>query len=150
MNWKYERTTEIRACDFSPDLLARQLRLQQQAQSAAKDLETANQPLQGQMVSGHYVAPSWTQYLGQALQQFDASNRLDKLPDQYAELQGLQQQGDMAKFGLGASPQAPCCRAERRVANAASVPWGSSALHDGIPSHGAGGLFQRLLRTTTS
>ncbi|KDC12319.1 hypothetical protein AZ19_1724 [Bordetella bronchiseptica E012] len=58
------------------------------------------------MVSGHYVAPSWTQYLGQALQQFDASNRLDKLPDQYAELQGLQQQGDMAKFGLGASPQA--------------------------------------------
>ena len=57
-------------------------------------------------MSGHYVAPSWTQYLGQALQQFDASNRLDKLPDQYAELQGLQQQGDMAKFGLGASPQA--------------------------------------------
>lgn len=91
---------------LGPDLLARQLRLQQQAQSASQDLEAAKQPLQGQMVSGHYVAPSWAQYVGQALNQFDAQNRMESLPDQYAELQGLQQQGDMARFGLGVSPQA--------------------------------------------
>lgn len=45
--------------------------------------EQSMQPLQGQMVSGHYVAPSWTQGVGQLVQAYGARKGQKKLDAAY-------------------------------------------------------------------
>lgn len=64
-------------------------------------LQQSQQPLQGQMVSGHYVAPSWTQALAQGVEGYmgrkgikEADQRMVELAKQ---LRG-QEQADIQKF----------------------------------------------------
>lgn len=92
---------------YGPDLLARQLRLQQSQQFGQQMLEQGQQAPQGQMVSGHYVAPSITQYLSQGLKSYAGRKAMDDLPDQMAGIAQAQQEGTNRMFGIGQpSPQA--------------------------------------------
>jgi len=93
--------------ELAPDLLARQLKAQRKAEDAARRLEQAEQPLQGQMVSGHYIAPHWTQNLAQGLNRFTANRDLDRLPDELAAINKERQDQMLSQFGFGSpSPQA--------------------------------------------
>ena len=75
-----------------------------QRQRKLADLLTAqafNQP-QGQMISGHYVAPSWTQQLNplaNALAGEAISNRADKQQQELAVALRAKQAGEIEKFG---------------------------------------------------
>lgn len=92
---------------YGPDLLARQLRLQQSQQFGQQMLEQGQQAPQGQMVSGHYVAPSITQYLSQGLKSYAGRRAMDDLPTQMAGIAQAQQEGTNRMFGIGRpSPQA--------------------------------------------
>lgn len=92
---------------YGPDLLARQLRLQQSQQFGQQMLEQGQQAPQGQMVSGHYVAPSITQYLSQGLKSYAGRKAMDDLPNQMAGIAQAQQEGTNRMFGIGQpSPQA--------------------------------------------
>lgn len=90
---------------LAPDLLARQLRMQQQAQDAERLIEQGSQMPQGQMVSGHYVAPSWTQQLASALSGPVGRSIQDKLPDEMAGIQRDQRNAMLSQFGFIPSPQ---------------------------------------------
>ncbi|WP_147297398.1 hypothetical protein [Bordetella bronchiseptica] len=91
---------------LAPDLLARQLRLQQTQDYGRRMLEEGGQMPQGQMVGGQFVAPSITQYLAQGLKSYLGREAENSIPQQYADLSNAQREADMQKFGLGASPQA--------------------------------------------
>lgn len=86
---------------LAPDLLAKQLRMQQQQQMAGQFMQDASQPLQGQMVSGHYVAPNWTQQLAQGLKGALGTKIMMDAPRQMADMQGAQQQRLLSMFGMG-------------------------------------------------
>src|SRR5699024_10770527 len=91
---------------YGPDVLARQLRMRQDADRARMQIEQGMQPLQGQMVSGHYIAPHWSQQLAQGLNRYQGERTMQQLPEQMAELQNMQQQQMMGQFGFGQpSPQ---------------------------------------------
>lgn len=91
---------------LAPDLLARQLRLQQDAQYAQQMREDGAQMPEGQMVSGHYVAPSITQYLAQGLKSYMGGRAAADLPERMAGLQRDQNDAVAGQFGFPASPQA--------------------------------------------
>lgn len=88
---------------LSPDLQRRQLEMQRN-QMMAQQLLQSEAP-QGQMVSGHYVAPSITQHLAHALRQYQGNKALNELPKQAMELQQAQQDQTMHRFGFKPSPQ---------------------------------------------
>lgn len=95
----------LQAAQLGPDVLARQLQLQR-SQQFAQDAAQSEAP-QGQMVSGHYVAPSITQHLAQGLKGYLGAKATRELPNQIMGLQQAQQESVRNMFGLGqASPQA--------------------------------------------
>ena len=57
------------------------------AERLRKKAESSNMP-QGQMVSGHYVAPSWTQYLAPLVHQYEAGAAEKALGSQQQEYAG--------------------------------------------------------------
>lgn len=64
-------------------------------------LQQAQEPLQGQMVSGHYVAPSWTQMLAKGVQTYMGQKGLKESDERMAELARQlrgQEQADIQKF----------------------------------------------------
>lgn len=83
---------------LGPDLQRRQLDMQRN-QLMAQQLLQSEAP-QGQMVSGHYVAPSITQHLAHALRQYQGNRMMGELPQQAADLQRAQMQQMAAAFGL--------------------------------------------------
>lgn len=92
---------------MAPDLLARQMKMMQDAEVAKMRMQQGMQTPQGQMVSGHYVAPHWSQNLAQGLNRYLGEKGMAELPGQQAELQQMQQQQMMNQFGFGQpSPQA--------------------------------------------
>lgn len=92
---------------LAPDLQRRQMEMQRN-QMMAQQLLKSEAP-QGQMVSGHYVAPSITQQLAHGLSQYRGNKALNELPEQAMGLQQAQMQQMASSFGLGggggASPQ---------------------------------------------
>lgn len=90
---------------LGPDLQRRQLEMQRN-QMMAQQLLQSEAP-QGQMVSGHYVAPSITQHLAHGLRQYQGNKALNDLPRQAAELQQAQQDRIASMFGLGGGQQSP-------------------------------------------
>lgn len=91
---------------YGPDVLARQLQMMQDSERAKAQIEHGMQPLQGQMVSGHYIAPHWSQQLAQGLNRYQGERTMQQLPEQMAELQNMQQQQMLGQFGFGQpSPQ---------------------------------------------
>lgn len=116
---------------LAPDLLARQLRMQQQAQDSQRLIEQGSQMPQGQMVSGHYVAPSWTQQLASALSGPVGRSIQGKLPEQMAGLQRDQTEAQLSQFGLGSQPS-PQALAEG-LGGAQSFPMGDQGSQGQMP-----------------
>jgi hypothetical protein len=97
--------------DFLP-LTPAEMQVQQAAidrqRAIAQALQQSSlQAPDGQMVSGHYVAPNPTQYLAKLAQGLIGKNQQDDLDKKQIAL--ATQQGDMmrAQFGIGGQPQAP-------------------------------------------
>lgn len=95
------------AAILGPDILARQLRMQQEAQFGQQMLQDGQQTPQGQMVSGHYVAPSITQYLANGLKSYVGRKVMNDLPNQVASLGQAQMQGVNNLFGVGPQASTP-------------------------------------------
>jgi hypothetical protein len=99
-------SSPMTAAILGPDILARQLRLQQDAQYGQAMLDQGQQVPQGQMVSGRYVAPSWTQYLANGLKTYMGRQTLNNLPNEMAGLGQAQIDGVNRLFGVpGATTQ---------------------------------------------
>src|SRR5699024_5673732 len=89
-----------------PAVLARQLKPMQDSARAQLHMQQGMGAPQGQMVSGHYIAPHWSQHLAQGLNRYMGEKGMAELPGQQAELQQMQQQQMMGQFGFGQpSPQ---------------------------------------------
>lgn len=77
------------------------VQIMRRQQMAKTLLEQSQDPLQGQMVSGHFVAPSWTQQLAKGLQGY-LGNKTLKEADQAMAAMGQEtkqrNQADMQKF----------------------------------------------------
>lgn len=78
--------------------LQRKLKLAQALQQQAMP--------EGQMVSGHYVAPSWTQYLANAIGKYQGSKKEQEAMKQYGEYQSAKQ-NKLADLLAGKETQAP-------------------------------------------
>ena len=64
-------------------------------------LQQSQEPLQGQMVSGHYIAPSWTQYLAKGVQGYMGRKGVEEADQRMIELAKQlrgQEQADIQKF----------------------------------------------------
>lgn len=64
-------------------------------------LQQSQEPIQGQMVSGHYVAPSWTQYLAKGVQGYMGRKGTEEVDQRMIELAKQlrgQEQSDIQKF----------------------------------------------------
>lgn len=75
--------------------------IMQRQRMAQMLLQQGQEPLQGQMVSGHYVAPSWTQGLAKGLQTYMGQKGLKESDEKMLELARQlrsQEQGDIQKF----------------------------------------------------
>ena len=83
---------------LAPDLLRKQYELAQNQRYAQMLMEDGSQMPQGQMVSGHYVAPSITQYLAQALKSGLGGSIARGVPDQMADMSRAQQDYQMQQF----------------------------------------------------
>ena len=102
---------------------------------------------EGQMVSGHYVAPSWTQYLANAVGKYQAGQQEKDVMKQYGEYQKSKSQkyadllgeADNAKFqqGLAQMPEYAPDLVKSRLANITKqenpmvVPAGSTVFQGG-------------------
>ena len=102
---------------------------------------------EGQMVSGHYVAPSWTQYLANAVGKYQAGQQEKDVMKQYGEYQKSKSQkyadllgeADNAKFqqGLAQMPEYAPDLVKSRLANMTKqenpmvVPAGSTVFQGG-------------------
>ncbi len=89
---------------LAPDLLQKQYKMQQNQRMAQILMEQGQETPEGQMVSGHYVAPSITQYLAQALKSHRGRKLQDSVPEQMADIQRGQQAQLKSRFGLGNQP----------------------------------------------
>lgn len=98
-------TQQFTPATLGPDVLAQQLKLQQDSANAQRLLQDAYTPLQGQMVSGHYVAPSWTQMAAQGLKAYLGQKAANDLPQQYMDIQNTQQQNLARQFGIALGGQ---------------------------------------------
>ncbi|MNK60150.1 hypothetical protein D3C87_792780 [compost metagenome] len=92
---------------LGPDIAEKQYQLAQRQAYAQALLQQGMDPLQGQNVGGHYVAPSWTQGLAKALGGYMGAKAMADMPQQQQELQQLQNSRLGAAFGLGAPSQGP-------------------------------------------
>lgn len=86
---------------LGPDIAQKQYQLAQRQAYAQALMQQANEPLQGQNVSGHYVAPSWTQGLAKALGAYMGAKTMADMPQQQQELQQMQSARMASQFGLG-------------------------------------------------
>lgn len=90
---------------LAPDLQRKKFELERAAQMGRALMDQGSEIPQGQMVSGHYVAPSWTQYLSQGLKSYLGGRTMNSIPDRMADLQKTQQDYTLSGFGFKASPQ---------------------------------------------
>lgn len=130
----------LTAAAISPDLLARQLKLQRQAQNGQQMMQSSEMP-QGSVVSGHYVAPSFTQYLAQGLRGYLGRREMDDALKGTTDLAQEKREGLANAFGFGPpSPQAladglaPGKTAEAYPVGQSGVPQQAPGSQQTIPS----------------
>lgn len=90
------------AAVLGPDVLQKQADLQKNQYIAQMLMQQGAETPQGQMISGHYVAPSPLQGLTNALKSYMGYQALSDLPKQQAELMDAQRGQVAQQFGLGA------------------------------------------------
>lgn len=86
---------------LGPDIAQKQYQLAQRQAYAQALMQQGMEPLQGQNVNGHYVAPSWAQGLAKALGGYMGAKAMADLPAQQQELQQMQSDRMASQFGLG-------------------------------------------------
>lgn len=86
---------------LGPDIAQKQYEMAQRQAYAQALMQQGMEPLQGQNVNGHYVAPSWTQGLAKALSGYMGMKAMADMPKQQQELQDMQMQRQAQLFGLG-------------------------------------------------
>jgi len=86
---------------MAPDIAQKQYQLAQRQAYAQALMQQSQEPLQGQMVGGQYIAPSWTQGLAKALGAYLGAKSMADMPQQQMELQQMQNQRLASQFGLG-------------------------------------------------
>jgi hypothetical protein len=96
---------------MGPDVTRQQYELAQNQRYADILMQQAlmEQP-QGQMVSGHYVAPSPVQGIAQLLKAYIGRRASDMIPEQQSQLAAAQNQQIQNMFGLGGGTTAPQAR----------------------------------------
>ena len=96
---------------MGPDVTRQQYELAQNQRYADILMQQAlqEQP-QGQMVSGHYVAPSPVQGLAQLLKAYVGRRASDMIPEQQSKLASAQNQQIQNMFGVGGGTTAPQAR----------------------------------------
>lgn len=101
-------------------------------------------PDQGQMVSGHYVAPSPMQYIAKLAQGLIGKNQQDSLDQKQKDI--VTQQGDLQRFlyGIGKNPQAA------QPTPAATQDPVSQALGEGAKAGSVGPTNENLGRLATA
>ncbi len=99
---------------LAPDLQARQNQNQLRQMYAQQLLQSGQEVPQGQMVSGHFVAPAWSQYLAQGLKSYlggkglrDAATERDRIAADTGTYWGRQ-------FGIGGQPDVGTSMADGR------------------------------------
>lgn len=83
---------------LAPDLQRKKFELERAAQIGRALMDQGSEIPQGQMVSGHYVAPSWSQYLAQGLKSYLGGRAMNSIPDRLADIQKAQQDYDRSLF----------------------------------------------------
>jgi hypothetical protein len=96
---------------LGPDVTRQQYELAQNQRYADILMQQAlmEQP-QGQMVSGHYVAPSPVQGIAQLLKAYIGRRATDLIPEQQSKLAAAQNQQIQNMFGVGGGTTAPQAR----------------------------------------
>lgn len=83
---------------LAPDLQRKKFELERAAQMGRALMEDGSQMPQGQMISGHYVAPSLAQYIAQGLKSYIGGKAMNSIPDRLADIQRSQQDYDRSLF----------------------------------------------------
>ena len=86
---------------LAPDMIRKQYEMQNAQRYAQLLMQQGQDSPQGQMVSGHYVAPSITQHLAQALRTGLGGSLMGSMPERQAELAQAQRDSVYSQFGLG-------------------------------------------------
>lgn len=93
-------TKPLLPASFDPASASQQQQIELRQALAMQRIKDSMQQPQGQMVSGHYVAPSWTQSLAGALQGFVAQKELNSIASEQQDIQARQQQQLAQMFGI--------------------------------------------------
>ena len=86
---------------LGPDATQQQYQIQQNQRYADMLMQQAMEQPQGQMVSGHYVAPSPVQGLANMLKAYVGRKTADEIPKQQVELSNAQNAQIAKLFGMG-------------------------------------------------
>lgn len=91
----------MQAALLGPDILQKQFQMEQNRRYADLLQAQSMEPMQGQMVDGHYIAPSPVQGLANMLRSYVSRKTMDDLPKQMSELANAQNSQIDNMFGVG-------------------------------------------------
>lgn len=91
----------MQAALLGPDILQKQYQMEQNRRYADLLQAQSMEPMQGQMVDGHYIAPSPVQGLANMLRSYVSRKTMDDMPQQMAELGKAQKNQIDNMFGVG-------------------------------------------------
>jgi len=91
----------LAAALWGPDVMQKQYQVQQNQRIADMLMAQSQQPLQGQMVSGHYVGASPLQGVANLANALIARKTMDNIPSQQYDIANMQNQQMQQGFGLG-------------------------------------------------
>lgn len=95
----------MQAALLGPDILQKQYQLEQNRRIADIMMAQSNEPMQGQMVSGHYVGASPLQGVNNLLRAYISRKTSDNIPSQQYDLANATNQQVSNMFGLGGGGQ---------------------------------------------
>lgn len=91
----------LAAALWGPDVMQKQYQVQQNQRIADMLMAQSQQPLQGQMVSGHYVGASPLQGVANLANALIARKTMDDIPSQQYDIANMQNQQMQQGFGIG-------------------------------------------------
>jgi len=90
---------------MGPDILQKQYQIQQNQRIADMLMQQSDAPLNGQMVSGHYVGASPMQGLANLFSAYSGRKMMDAIPSQQYDLANMQDKQLDNMLGMGSTPQ---------------------------------------------
>ena len=128
----------LAAALWGPDILQKQYQVQQNQRIADMLMAQSQQPMQGQMVSGHYVGASPLQGVNNLVNALISRKTMDNIPSQQYDIANAQNQQMQQGFGLGngqqpGGPGAPMGGQPSQTNPAAGMGQGGSAAGQQFP-----------------